>query len=132
MKLRRSPARSKFICSSCAVYANVHHLPRLCGTMTCLLSSSFSPLFPSHTLPICITFCYYLKESIHTIVITRRCLYTYPGKKEDTEVKKYKIIALTLSLLLLTGCSAKVNQISFSERKNQSYVIAEKKEESNG
>ncbi len=44
-------------------------------------------------------------------------------------MKKYKIIALTLSLLLLTGCSAKVNQISFSERKNQSYVIAEKDEE---
>ena len=44
-------------------------------------------------------------------------------------MKKYKIIALTLSLLLLAGCSAKVNQISFSERKNQSYVIAEKDEE---
>ena len=45
-------------------------------------------------------------------------------------MKKYKIIALTLSLLLLAGCSAKVNQISFSERKNQSYEIAEKDEES--
>ena len=44
-------------------------------------------------------------------------------------MKKYKIIALTLSLLLLAGCSTKVNQISFSERKNQSYVIAERDEE---
>ena len=47
-------------------------------------------------------------------------------------MKKYKIIALTLSLLLLAGCSAKVNQISFSERKNQSYVIAERDEEPEG